>query len=145
MTSRAASRREHRRFCEIEGWQEVRNSRGKPTQHHLTYELLVDDGNVLRTRISRPANAEVYGAGLWSHILRDQLQVSEAEFWECVDNENPPARARTSKDYDAPALPLALAYQLVHTLHLTSEEIGVLTFEEAMNLLRDYWARPQTE
>ncbi|MBW4078999.1 MAG: cytotoxic translational repressor of toxin-antitoxin stability system [Acidobacteria bacterium] len=144
MTSRAASRREHQRFCEVEGWQEVRNSRGKPTQHHITYELLLHDGSVLRTRISRPANTEVYGPGLWSHILDDQLHVTEAEFWECVDNRNPPLRARTTKEPDSPPLPAQLAYQLVHTLKLTSAQIAALTFEEAVRLMTEYWAQPPT-
>jgi hypothetical protein len=144
MTSRAASRREHQRFCEVEGWQEVRNSRGKPTQHHITYELLLSDGSVLRTRISRPANSEVYGPGLWSHILDDQLHVTEAEFWQCVDNRNLPPRVRTTKEPDSSALSAQLAYQLVHTLKLTSAEIAALTFEEAVKLMTEYWTRPPT-
>ena len=59
MNSHAASRREHRRFCEIEGWAEVLNARGKPTEHHITYELALGDGRVYRTRISRPANTDM--------------------------------------------------------------------------------------
>ena len=144
MTPRAASRREHQRFCEVEGWQEVRNSRGKPTQHHITYELLLGDGSVLRTRISRPANTEVYGPGLWSHILDDQLHVAEAEFWECVDRRNLPLRAGTTTEPDSPPLPAQLAYQLVHTLKLTSTEIATLTFDDAVKLMTEYWARPPT-
>lgn len=144
MTSRVANRREHQRFCEIEGWQEVRNSRGEPTQHHVTYELLLGDGNVLRTRISRPANTESYGTALWSHILDDQLHVTEAEFWECIDNKSPPRR---TPDYERSAsvtLPAPLAYQLVHSLKLTRTQISSLTLEEAMTLLTEYWAQPPT-
>jgi hypothetical protein len=144
MTSRAGSRRDHQRFCEIEGWQEVRNSRGKPTQHHITYELLLSDGSVLRTRISRPANTEVYGKGMWSHILDDQLHVTEAEFWECLDNKNPPERTSDTGRPDSTTLPAQLAYQLVHSLNLTSAQITSLTLEEAVRLLADYWAQPPT-
>lgn len=81
MIERIATRREHQRFCEIDGWVEVLNARGKPTQHHITYELLLGDGRILRTRISRPANTDRYGKGLWAHILDDQLMVSVEEFW----------------------------------------------------------------
>ena len=142
MTSRVASRREHQRFCEIEGWQEVRNSRGRPTQHHITYEFVLDDGSVLRTRISRPANTDEYGKGMWSHILDDQLQVTEDEFWECVDNKNPPQRTSDTKSSESITLPAQLAYQLVHSLKLTNAQIASLTLEEAMRLLAEYWAHP---
>jgi len=142
MTSRAASRREHQRFCEIEEWQEVRNSRGTPTQHHITYELLLGDANVLRTRISRPANTDVYGKGMWSHILGDQLHVTETEFWECVDNKSLPTRTPVAERPDSLTLPAQLAYQLVHSLKLTSAEIASLTLEEALRLMAEYWAQP---
>ena len=144
MTSRVASRREHQRFCEIEGWQEVRNSRGRPTQHHITYEFVLSDGSVLRTRISRPANTDEYGKGMWSHILDDQLQVTEAEFWECVDNKNTPQRTSPDASSKTVRLPAQLAYQLVHALNLTNDEIAALSLEEAMKLLNEYWARPPT-
>ncbi len=144
LTSRAGSRREHQRFCEIEGWQEGRNSRGKPTQHHITYELLLDDASVLRTRISRPANTEVYGKSMWSHILSDQLHVTEAEFWDCVDNKNPPRRNSAPGSSDSITLPAQLAYQLVHSLKLTNAQIASLTLEEAMRLLAEYWAQSPT-
>lgn len=144
MTFHAASRREHQRFCEIEGWDEVRNSRGKTTQHRITYELLLGDGSILRTRISRPANTEAYGKNLWSHILDDQLHITEPEFWECVDNKNPPDRAPVTARPDSTTLPAQLAYQLVHTLNLTSEVIASLTLEEAVKLMAEHWAQPPT-
>lgn len=50
----------------------------------MTYELTLHDGRVLRTRISHPVDRTVYGAAMWAHILRDQLDVEEAEFWACV-------------------------------------------------------------
>lgn len=142
MTDRVASRREHQRFCEIEGWAEVLNARGKPTQHHITYELLLGDGQVMRTRISRPANTDRYGKSLWSHILDDQLHVTVEEFWECVDNKNPPKRGPASDKPDAAVLPASLAYQLVHTLQLTNEEIAQLTLDDAVRLMTEHWAQP---
>lgn len=144
MTSRAGSRREHQRFCEIEGWQEIPNTKGKPTQHHITYELALDDGSILRTRISRPANTSVYGPGLWSHILDDQLRVTEAEFWQCVKTRKPPARTLSTRGLEMPALPAQLAYQLVHSLRLTNVEIAGLSVEDAVRMLSEYWAQPPT-
>jgi len=147
MTNRAASRRDHQRFCQTEGWTEVRNSRGKPTGHHVTYELVLADASVLRTRISRPANTDTYGKGLWSHIPDDQLHVSVDEFWECVDNGNPPRRTAASRENDtvslpARSLPASLAYQLVNTLHLTTEEIAGISREQAVRLMTEHWGKP---
>lgn len=142
VNSRAASRRDHRRFCEIEGWTEVLNARGKPTEHHITYELEVGDGRILRTRISRPANTNTYGKSMWSHILDDQLHVTEAEFWDCVDNKKPPQRFVATADPEAAALPASLAYQLVNTLHLSVEEIASLTLEQAVAKMNEHWGKP---
>lgn len=141
MSRRPASRREHQRFCEVEGWTEVSNARGKPTRHHRTYELRLGDGRVLRTRISRPANADTYGSSLWSHILDDQLQVTETEFWTCVDDDEVPVRAVVTSAPEGTALPASLAYQLVHTLQLSSAEIASLTLEEAVARMNEHWGR----
>ncbi len=141
MTDRIASRREHQRFCEIEGWEEVRNARGKPTQHHITYELRLEDRRILRTRISRPANTDRYGRGLWSHILTDQLDVTGEEFWECVDHGNPPRRSAILEPAGGAVLPAGLAHQLVHTLGLTADEIAELTLEEAVGRMAEFWSQ----
>ena len=145
MSSGAASRREHQRFCEIEGWTEVLNARGKPIEHHITYELALDDGRLYRTRISRPANTATYGKGLWSHILNDQLHTTETEFWECVNNKNPPKRSTTAADPEAVLLPASLAHQLVNTLHLSSEEVALLSLEQAMAKMTEHWAQPGSQ
>ena len=70
------TRADHEKFCRIEGWTSVRNARGSETNHHVTYELALPDGNVLRTRVSHPIDRSDYGPALWSHVLRDQLKMS---------------------------------------------------------------------
>ncbi len=120
----------------------VLNARGKPTEHHITYELEVGDGQILRTRISRPANTDMYGKGLWSHILDDQLHVTEPEFWECVDNKTPPRRSAAAAAAEGTALPVSLAYQLVNTLRLSSQDIASLTLDQAVAKMNEHWGRP---
>ena len=44
-----------------------------------------------------------------------------------MDHKNPPDRAPTTEKPDMVVLPASLAYQLVHTLQLTNEEIAALT------------------
>lgn len=69
----APTRADHDAFCRLEGWTPVRDALGRTGTHHITYELRLPDGQVLRTRVSHPPNRQTYGARLWAHILRDQL------------------------------------------------------------------------
>ena len=142
MKAGPASRRQHVRFCELEGWDKVRNARGKPVRHHITYELTLPNGRVLRTRVSRPANAERYGPALWSTILNAQLCVTEAEFWDCVGNHVIPEREAAPARIPAGAIPATLAYQLIHTVGLTDTEVAGLTRDEAVARMNAFWSAP---
>lgn len=135
----AATRADHERFCVIGGWVQVRNARGKTGTHHVTYELTLPDGRVLRTRISRPPDRTTYGAALWGHILRDQLQVSEVAFWECLETGNPPDRGEPSPQPGA--LPADLVFQLVHRFRVPEGEVQQMTKPEAVARLQECWAK----
>lgn len=140
--SGAASRRQHKKFCDIEGWQVVRNARGKPVGHHITYELPLDDGRVLRTRVSRPANNDTYGPSLWTAILRDQLDVTEAAFWDCVERHVQPPRPGAVVEPPATGLPASLVHQLKTTLGLTDSEIAPMSKDEAVARMSAHWSHP---
>lgn len=143
MTRRVPRRADHLRFCTREGWSEVRSARGRTGAHHLTSELGLIDGRILRTRISRPATTATYGPSLWAHILRDQLEVTEGEFWACAIDGVLPRRSQVAAATVAPGvLPASLAYQLVHELHLSRAEISALTVDEALALLATHWSQP---
>lgn len=142
MSSGPASRRQHAAFCPVEGWSEVRNARGQKVRHHITYELALANGDILRTRISRPANNDTYGPALWSTILQDQLRVTETEFWNCVDRGVRPVRDAPAPTVPTTALPAGLAYQLVHSLGLTERQVAALDRPEAVRLMTEYWSRP---
>jgi hypothetical protein len=133
-----ATRTDHQRFCEIEGWEQTRNARGKAGSHHVTYELLLADGRNLRTRVSHPVDRSNYGASLWSQILRDQLEVDEPTFWTCVKDGEPPARSAPSQTRDS--LPASLVATLLHTLHLNETEVAAMTKAEALARLNEFWA-----
>lgn len=131
------TRRDHLRFCEIERWHRVRSAVGKDSTHHQTYELELDSGEILRTRISRPPDRTDYGAGLWSHILREQLQGSADEFWKCVQLGTPPDRGAPA----APpgAIPTELLYALKHSVGLTEEQLAKMSRQEAIERMQQYW------
>lgn len=140
--SGAASRRQHKKFCDIEGWAEVTNARGGKVRHHLIYELSLADGQILRTRISRPANNDTYGPSLWSAILRDQLAVTEDEFWQCVGQGSKPPRPGGSPAPPAQSLPAGLAHQLISTLGLSEQAVAALSRDEAIALMTEHWSTP---
>ncbi len=129
----AASRNDHQRFCELEGWRKVRNAKGRSGTHHITYELALPDGAILRTRISHPPDRSTYGKAMWSHILRDQLQVTEEEFWACVRDGARPSRGQPEQPKHA--VPAALVHQLVVTFRVPETEVATMTKQEAVERL----------
>jgi hypothetical protein len=141
VSSGPGSRRDHDRFCQIEGWEQVRNARGR-TGHHITYRLRLPDGRVLRTRISHPVNSDIYGPSLWGHILDDQLDVTEPVFWACVDDQKLPDRGATAAAAPANALPAQLAYQLVYDAGISEAEVAQMDLASAIQVMSDFWSRP---
>ena len=130
----APTRAAHDQFCRNEGWTVVRNATGKKNVHHITYELALPDGTVLRTRISRPPDRSNYGASMWAHILRDQLAVDEASFWACVvapDRGGAKERGET--------IPLEVVQLLLNRVGMSETEVGKLSRAEAIARLNQFW------
>jgi hypothetical protein len=131
----APTRAHHQKFCEIDGWRPVRDATGQ-TRHHVTYERDLSDGRLLRTRISHPVGSGTYGVTLWKHILRDQLEVSEEEFWDCVSRGIRPVRAGDAAIPSARPLPLSLVKALL-AAGFPVPRLEGLTEEEARDWLRE--------
>lgn len=132
------TRHDHETFCKIEGWEPVRDARGRTGTHHVTYELALADGRVLRTRISHPVDRSSYGRSMWSHILRDQLQISESEFWRCVRHRARPGRGLPATP--AEALPADLVHLLIGRVGLSESQVAAMTKTQAIERLNRYWA-----
>ena len=126
----APTRQLHERFCVVEGWAPVMDARGSAVSHHTTYKFGTPQGDVLRTRISHPVGRETYSSALWAHILRDQIRVTAAEFWACVQDGVLPDRGLPKIPDDA--LPLPLVARLVNELGLSRADIAGLTLPDAM-------------
>jgi hypothetical protein len=118
-----------------EGWQVVRDATGRRARHHLTYELELADGRMLRTRVSHPVGPDTYGPSLWGHILRDQLDVTEDEFWLCVDKSVLPNRSASTAPIIEKPLPLSLVKALV-AAGASSKQLEGLSEAEARALLK---------
>ena len=135
------TRSDHQKFCENEGWESVRDARGRAGTHHITYELALPDGRVLRTRVSHPPDRTSYGARLWGHILKDQLDVDEATFWACVRGDTKPDRGSAPKPAGS-GLPARMVFQLLEA-GVTQGDIAKMTKEDALAALTDYWSSPR--
>ena len=138
MTWPAPTRQDHEAFCKAEGWQPVRDACGKTGTHHVTYELHLHDGRILRTRISHPVNRDTYGPGMWAHVLRDQLDVDEAAFWACVGDGIKPDRGEPEMPADA--LPADLVHLLLTRVRLSQAEVAAMSKDQAIARMQQYWA-----
>ncbi|NMI54268.1 MULTISPECIES: cytotoxic translational repressor of toxin-antitoxin stability system [unclassified Streptomyces] len=128
----APDRNRHQAFCEIDQWKLLRD-----VDHHVTYELTLIDGRILRTRVSHPVNRTTYGRALWQRILRDQLHVTEEEFWACVNNSVRPDRG--APEPPAESVPVSLAYQLIHKVGVPEEAVARMSKQEAVARMNEYW------
>ena len=138
MTWPAPTRADHEAFCKAEGWQPVRDARGKTGTHHATYELHLHDGRILQTRISHPVNRDTYGPRIWAHILRDQLDVDQAAFWACVRDGTKPDRGEP--EAPAGALPADLVHLLLTRVRLSEAEVAAMSKDQAIARMQQYWA-----
>lgn len=110
-------------------------------QHHSTWELPLPDGRVLRTRISRPVDNTDYGPRLWGQILKDQLEVGEPQFWECVNDRRRPVRvADTVEIPDKEPIPLGVVEKLTRLVGLGPDEIEHMTRDQAVARLNTFWS-----
>lgn len=132
-----STRKDHETFCQTEEWRRVRDARGRTGTHHLTYELDLVDGRVLRTRISHPVDRTDYGPGIWKHILRDQLEVDEPTFWSCVRDGVKPVRGKPQPSTES--LPADLVYLLISRVGLDEAEVAEMSRDEAIVRLQRYW------
>lgn len=134
----APTRKDHDAFCRVEGWRVVRDARGRSGTHHVTYELDTPDGRTLRTRISHQPDRTGYGPGLWRHILRDQLQVTEEEFWACVQDSTSPDRGAPRRP--SGGLPAELVHLLITKVGLDETDVAAMSKDQAVARLQQYWA-----
>ena len=135
------TRERHDQFCRVEEWTGVRDARGRTGTHHVTYELGLHDGRILRTRISHPVDRSTYGPGSWSHILRDQLEVSEGEFWSCTLDGKLPDRGLPEAPRNS--LPADLVQLLLSKVGLIENEVAKMSRREAIERLQKYWTEGQ--
>jgi hypothetical protein len=119
-----------RRFCELDGWEET--TKGARNPDHTRYRKILDDGRVLRTRVSHGRDS-IEDPALWHRIWRDQLGLaSEEEFWNALRSGEPiDRRPQSAMAPSGPSKPGWLLNSLIFVAGLPEEEVERLTVEEA--------------
>jgi hypothetical protein len=117
------TKRDVKRFCEIDGWEELSR-----TEHHR-YKRTLNNGEILRTRVSFGSGSAFDDPRLWQRVWRVQLGLeSEAEFWETLRTGEPPRRGTPLEKAREPGMPAWLFEYLIH--RMGRDENDVLEMSE---------------
>lgn len=74
---------------------------------------------------------------MWAHILREQLAVTEVEFWACVEDGTRPDRGGPAEE--RPGLPYYLFRQLTEAVGLPAERAAGMSLAAATEEIARYW------
>lgn len=122
-------KQELRRFCDIDGWEETQVT----SRDHYRYRKTLDNGDVLRTRVSLGRGPACDDPALWNRIWRHQLQLkSDEEFWEVLQSGQPPVRGAPPAPVVEPQMPAWLFEALVLTFGVDEAEVREMSEDEAM-------------
>lgn len=128
-----------KKFCRIDGWTETVEAKRpgggtKKRGDHYRYRRVLDDGSVLRTRVSHGRGPAFDDPSMWSHVWRDQLGLdSEDDFWEALRSGDPvPRGAVAASPPDAPAKELWLVEFLIHVTGISEADVLAMEEDEAM-------------
>jgi hypothetical protein len=128
------------RFLGVDGWRQIpAGERGGRRQTHIFFEKLLPDGRLLQTHISHDRSKKI-SPGRFATILREQLKVSRADFWETIRSGEPVARPVETEEAPVEHDAWVIAV-LVGELHMSAEEIERLSEEGAIALVHEHWAR----
>ena len=130
---RRATFDEHRRFCQVDGWQRRADKPGRSVSKHEVWTRTLPNGDILHTSISKGRGE--YGPGLFTRIVRHQLGVTIDEFWTAVDKGVAPARDVTAPPRpQGTMLPLSVVLRL-RSLGVTEAQMRALSPDEVARLL----------
>ena len=127
---RLPDRDDHRRFCEVDGWERTADKPGRRVKKHEVWSKRLGDGSLLRTVLSKGSGQ--YGRSLFASILSRQLKASQEQFWAAVESGSPAQRPEdrpTAKP--SQTMPLWLHERLKRDLGYTDDQLANMGREEA--------------
>lgn len=120
-----------RRFCELDDWEETNAN----SPDHKRYRKRLEDGSILRTKVSNGRGPIVRNPGLWSNMWRHQLGLKfEQEFWDALANSAPAPRGEPASVRPEPQMESWLFEGLVQTYGVAEDKVLALQAEEALEL-----------
>jgi len=130
---------DHKRFVEVEGWEKKGTAKGKAKKgDHFRYSLRLNSGEILHTRVSHGSGA-TNDPYLVAAIFREQLQVTEEDFYLCVEKGMlPPRPAPESPLPPQDALDGKLVRNLMRKVGLSQAQVAALTKDEAVAAWQEY-------
>ena len=130
-----------RTYVTNDGWTEEPNhARGRRRiGDHRRYFRDLRDGIRLRTKVPHDERAEI-GADLFHRILRDQLRISEDQFWGVVHGR---VSAEAEQTADVEPIPGWLVTRLIFTVGLPEADVAGMTVEGARAAWLEYQSRSQ--
>lgn len=141
MTPTSPSWGDVERFLVADGWRQIpAGERGGRRQSHIFFEKELPGRRLLQTHISHDRSNTV-GPGRFSMILREQLEISRAEFWEAIRTGEPVERPVETDDEEAVEHESWVIAVLVGEFHMAPEEIEKLTEQDAIELVHKHWSR----
>lgn len=131
--SRPLAHSDHKKFVDVEGWSKKGTASGDATTgNHFRYSLRLNTGEILYTRVSH-GSGSINDPSLVALILREQLRVSEEDFYRCVnDGTLPPRPAPVVLELPAEGLDAKLVRNLVIKVGLTQSEVAAMSKAEAV-------------
>lgn len=140
MTPTSPSWADVEKFLGIDAWRQIpAGERGGRRQTHIFFEKLLPDGRLLQTHISHDRSKKI-SPGRFGTILREQLEVSRADFWKAIRSGEPVSRPVEIEEGPVEHDVWVIAV-LVGELHMSAEEIEGLSEEAAIALVHEHWAR----
>jgi hypothetical protein len=141
VTPKSPSWADIERFLGADRWRQIpAGERGGSRQSHIFFDKELPDGRLLQTHISHDRSSTV-SPGRFSAILREQLEVSRAEFWEAIRSDEPVERPVEMDGEEVVEHEPWVIEVLGGELHMTAEEIEELTEQEAVDLVHRHWSR----
>jgi hypothetical protein len=118
-----------KRFCELDGWEKTEAE----SPDHDRYRKRLDDGSVLRTKVSLGRGPICRAPQLWTKVWRHQLGLqSEDQFWEVLKTRKPAPRGVPVEIPAQPQMPAWLFEALVYTFQVDEDEVRSLSEDEAL-------------
>ena len=109
---------------------------------HARYSKELPDGTRFRTKVSGHPREEI-GDSLFAHILRDQLRVSEDEFWDLVRGRGEAQPIAEAQPPARPGVPGWLVDRLLESVGLDEETVLNMSPEQAQAAWEEYRSRPR--